>query len=761
MGFLMTASTAAAQNAPKTTSGGSITIGSLGTESVGSSKFTEYRQIPSGGSIPFVNLFTTGGKVDFNLTGYNVQQSDQRFLGNLKGAGMSLKFDWNQIPHDMGNNARSMFDLSAPGVWTMPDNLQQVLQTAVDTKLPTTARTYDFYAPLLAPAFASANLFSLSSQRKTGNVELNLGNRLPFDMTLSYKNEIKDGYRGLSSVNIRDRVSSVTEVASPLDEMTYDLGVRAARNFKSGNVYASVNRNVYDNRAQTMMLDYAFQAYDTPVTAASGSIPALGGTSRERFVMAPDNAATTGSAGFMLKFKRQTRISGSVGLSTRTQDASFYPYTANTAVNTAAGVPASSLAALPQRSYGGKVNTTTYNVSFSTKPVDGLNIRAQYRLYDLADKSNKWAITGDMSGGNAAWSVVTPTTADPYGHATANIYDTKNSRFTASATYDYRALTLEGQVRSGKLERTSREATSGNENGMAVTALLHASDWLRLRGTYDLGKRTAAGETLYGFQSDEAAFENTRTGIDIELTPTDGLDLTLAYFRRNVDFTGRPNRIVVASGAPVAGVAAFPNTPSGLLGTKFDSYTGEINYAPGDRFELGAFYTYEKDASTNQWSTTQGSATAGYSLNNLLNYAGSNKTNTFGANAVFQVVPDKHTFMLNAVQQKVDGLMDITAREAGSFYTPGRTTLIPSGRGGAADITDWDDTEVTSLSAQWDFAVMRGWTVSAGYMYEKYDFKDAFNSTSTLLPQSMVILTKPNDGAYNANLLFARLKYSF
>ena len=111
---------------------------------------------------------------------------------------------------------------------------EKLVTRVVDTHLPTSARTYDFYAPLLAPAFASANLFSLSSQRKTGNVELNLGNRLPFDMTLSYKNEIKDGYRGLSSVNIRERVSSVTEVASPLDEMTYDLGVRAARNFKSG-----------------------------------------------------------------------------------------------------------------------------------------------------------------------------------------------------------------------------------------------------------------------------------------------------------------------------------------------------------------------------------------------------------------------------------------------------------------------------------------------------------------------------------------------
>ena len=34
-----------------------------------------------------------------------------------------------------------------------------------------------------------------------------------------------------------------------------------------------------------------------------------------------------------------------------------------------------------------------------------------------------------------------------------------------------------------------------------------------------------------------------------------------------------------------------------------------------------------------------------------------------------------------AQSQKIDGLMDITANETGSFYTPGRTTLIPAGAG--------------------------------------------------------------------------------
>ena len=84
----------------------------------------------------------------------------------------------------------------------------------------------------------------------------------------------------------------------------------------------------------------------------------------------------------------------------------------------------------------------------------------------------------------------------------------------------------------------------------------------------------------------------------------------------------------MTSGAPTPGAQPIPNTPSGLLEAKYDSFTAEVGYNPSERIELDAYYTYEKDATTNQWSTT-----TGVNLNNLLNYAGTDKTDTFGLNA--------------------------------------------------------------------------------------------------------------------------------
>ncbi len=114
-----------------------------------------------------------------------------------------------------------------------------------------------------------------------------------------------------------------------------------------------------------------------------------------------------------------------------------------------------------------------------------------------------------------------------------------------------------------------------------------------------------------------------------------------------------------------------------------------------------------------------------------------------------------------AQSQKIDGLMDITAREAGSFYTPGRTTLIPAGQGGAADILDYDDTKLTTIVADLAYTVAKAWTLSVGYAYEEYSHADAFSDGTSIFPQSVLFFMKGNDGGYKVNLAYAKLNYRF
>jgi len=751
MGCLMAAPLATAQDAEGTTSGGKVTVQLLGRDDVDSSKFTEYREVPKGVSIPYFNLFATNSKIDFNLFGYNVHQTDQRYFGWFDTAAFDLKFDYNQIPHNMGNGAHTIEAEVSEGVWAMSNTLQQALGTTV-VNTPSSGRNVAFYDALLGPTFASAGQVDVSSTRKRGTATLDFGKKLPFDLAFTYMRELKSGYRGEDGGGIYSTISSALEVPGPLNEITQDISVRAAYNFKKGNLHASFARNLYNNRAETLTVDNPFQWFDTPYVSS------VGGAERARWVNAPDNEASTFNAGFLLKFAKQTRFGADFTMGRWTQDAPFYPYTINSAITTPSGVAADSLAALQQPSFNGKIDTTTINLTFSSRPVDNLAIRAAFRSYELTNKTDRYVITGDVSGSpDRSWSVVTATAADPYGHATANPYDNKTRRFSASASYDIGSLTLEAQGRFAKLERTSREATKGDDNGWAAAAVFHAKDWMDFRGSYDQAKRTVTeGETLYGFQADEAERETKRTALDVEFTLPKNLGLNFQYMRRDVSYPNRPNRIAVSGGAPVAGAQPIPGTPSGLLEAKYDSFTAEIDYAASEKVELGAYYTHEKDRTTNQWATT-----SGVNLNNQLNYAGSDKTDTFGVNGMFQLKPEVWKLSVNVMRQKVDGLMDITAREAGSFYTPGRTTLIPAGQGGAADINDWDDTTLTTVRAQLDYTMTKSWKLSAGYWYEKYDFKDAYTAGDLLMPTSVLIFVKSNHGPYEANVVYARLSYTF
>lgn len=732
---------------------GKATLLLLGRDDVSSSKFDEYREVAKGVSMPVFSLQGSHNGNDYAVFGQNIARSDQRYFGWANLSWIGISYDYNQIPHNMGYNGRTLYTETAPGVWSMNATLRQALGAAVDATLPTTARTYPFYSALLAPTIAAANNVDISALRQRGDVTFDLGAKLPFDLSLTYLREVKSGARGASGGDILSVVTTAIDVPETLNEVTQDIGIRFAYPFKAGDVHASFNRNIYDNQQDGLIVDNPFRATD--LAYVSTSVP--GGPASVRFGSAPDNEATRGAFGFLLKFGRQTRITGDMAFGSWTQNAQFLPYTINSVILTPAGAPANSLTSLQASSLNGKIDTTNVNFGFVSRPVAGLGIRLRYRNYDLTNKTTPIVWTGSTSGSpDRSWGSSSINEDQPNGYVTANLYDTKTSRFDAQVSYDIKDLTLEGGFRAASIDRTYREATSGDDNSYLFAALYRASDWLNLRASYEDAHRTADGHTVYGFQADEAERDTTRTGFELIINPVSSLGLTFAYQRRDVDFPNRPDRVQVSGGVPVAGAQPIPGTPSGLLEASYDSYTVEADYAPSERAQFGAYYTYEKDASTTQWSSTTGA-----NLNNLLNFAGSNEGNTFGVNATFQIVPEKWTFSFLANHQKIDGLMDITAREAGSFYTPGRTTLIPAGQGGAADITDWDDTQLTTITAQIDYHLAAAWTFSGGYWYEKYTYADAFSSGDTIFPQSVLFFMKADDGDYKVNVLYTKLTYRF
>jgi hypothetical protein len=763
-GLLATSLPAFAQTAgtvtPENWFSGKATLLLLGRDDVDSSKFQEYRIVPKGVSMPGFSLMGGHKGIDYALVGQNISQQDQRYTGWADLNWLGVAFDYNSIVHNMGFDGRTLFTENSPGVWNMSAYLRQYLGAAVDA-VPAASRTYPFYNDLLAPTLAAAPYEDLTSLRQRGNVAFDLGKKLPFDLQFVYLRELKTGARGDANGDVYGVVSTVVDYPETMDEVVQDIGLRAAWNFKAGSVYARYNRNTYTDNLNALVVDNPFRATDLAYT--STAVP--GGPAQGRFGVPPDNEANRFAFGLLYKMKKQTRLSADLAFNTWTQNEAFLPYTINSAIFTPAGAPANALSTLQRSSLDGKIDTSMYNFAFSSRPTDNLSVRMRYRVYDLTNKTNRFVITGDTSGSpDRTWGAAgTPTADEPYGHATAQNYDTSSKRFDLQASYDIKDFTIEGSYRHGNLDRTYREAESGTENMYGIAAVYHTGGMVDLKAMYDSYKRTADGDTIYGFQEDEAEKTVKRTGLQVELSPADKVGLSFTYYRNNRDYPNRPNRVPVVSGAPAPGAQPFPDTPSGLIEANYDTFTVDVEYVPTERAEVGAWYTYEKNTALNRWHTTTtvaGTPTT-YTLNNSLTYDLSDKGNSFGINAAFTLVPEKWKLMFLFTQQKIDGLMDITAREAGSFYTPGRTTLIPAGQGGAADITDYDDTEWTTASVSLAYTYNTKTSLSVGYAYDKYTFTDAYNANNSMFVQAPLFFMQENNGNYTANIVYTKLTVRF
>jgi hypothetical protein len=605
---------------------------------------------------------------------------------------------------------------------------------------------------LLGPTIAAAEHSNLEALRQRGNYVIDVGKKLPFDLAFTYNNDQKTGYRGASAGDILGVVTASVDVLEPLDEVTQDYGVRWNwKSQKRGDVHATFNYNTYDDRIDELIVDNPFRATDLAYT--STSVP--GGPAQARFSTAPDSEAMRGAFGALFKFGRQTRITADVAYGQWTQNAAFLPYTINSAIFTPSGAPANALSSLQQSSLDGKIDTTSYNFTFVSRPADPLSVRIRYRNYAYKDKSARYVIAGDTSASpDRVWGAANaPTAEEPYGHATANRTDSSIGQFEAQASYDIGDLTIEGAYRNAQTSwegRVVSSGTDGSENIYIASAVYHGKDWLDFRAHFDSGKRTVSGieagsvAAVQGVMADHAEREQTRIGADIELMPSDHYGLTFTYYRKQDDYPNRPFKVTSDSG-----------TESGLLEANYDMYSVDFNAVAGARTELTMFYSYEKVAEVNQWVTLTSGA-----VNNLLTYAPWDKSNTVGVNGNFELVPDKWKVRLLAQYQKVDGFLDVTARESGAFYTPGRTTLIPTGQGGAADIDDYDDTLWTTVAASIDYTV-KAWTWSAGYAFDKYTNADAFSDGTTIFPQAVLFYLKANDGNYSTNVVFTRLTYRF
>ncbi len=684
----------------------SVTFRLLGRNDVSSSKFEEYRSLPKGTSVPEFNLTGRLKGLDFSLFATNVSQRDQRYLGLVRGGGVKVVFDYNEIEHNIGFDGRSLFNQTSSGVWSLSPTLRSLLQTAWDAT-PSANRTYPWLLDFWGPSLATGGRADVSLQRNRGSYVADLSGLVGFGLKLSYQRETRRGAKDTTPVYV---ASQIFELPTPTDYLTQDFGLTASLDRKWGNLHAGFRTNWFTNNNPLMIVDNPLRATD------AAYVNPIGGPAQGHNVMAPDNTATTVSFGALLKLGRKTRLLGDVTRSRWKQNAAFAPYTFNTAILTADGKPANSLSSLPAASLNGLIDVTTLFGSFLTRPWAPLSISLRYRSYDLDNKTPQIVSPGYASW-DRSWST-TGNTSVPYG--------IKTGRFDAIIGLDLgRTLALEGAYRWNDNRKTFREVEKTVEQALALSAVYRGLDWALLRAVYETAKRKAHGIEV-GFPDllfDEAERESSKAGLDLELSPFGPLTFLVAIFDRK---------------------DTYRNPSWGYQSAHYQTLTGEVDLDT-KRFDATFYYTKERNRDGHKGYQTISSVLEWYTA------MADDKTDSLGASLKLALVPDKWDASAHYSYQKVNGFLDLAGSAA--------IEATRAGNGGIMDVPDFDDTSRTLLQAQLSYAVSPDCTLALGAWSERYRFNDASVQVGLYFPAPGVFSLAPDNGGYAATVYYSTLTF--
>ena len=218
---------------------------------------------------------------------------------------LGVAFDYNQIPHNMGNDGADAVHRDGPRRVEHERHAAQVARrrgrrgagrrraTTRSTRpcSPRRSRRPSTSTSAACASAATSRSMSAGSCRSTW--------RSPTTATS------RPGTAARAAATFSAWSPSAVDVPEPLDEVTQDFGVRWAWNFQNkGNVHATFNRNLYNDRIDSLIVDNPFRATD--LAYVSTAVP--GGPAQARFSTSPDNEATRGAFGAQFKFARQTRI---------------------------------------------------------------------------------------------------------------------------------------------------------------------------------------------------------------------------------------------------------------------------------------------------------------------------------------------------------------------------------------------------------------------------------------------------------------------
>jgi len=706
------------------------TVQGLDVDTV-SSKFLEYRDVPTGVAVPSVRAFGEKDRFRYDLLAEGVRQADEHYRGLLGHDSFRLGLDFRRIPHRFGNEGRTLLAPTSEGVLEMSDTLQGAFQGALEKQFAANPNgiNFTFLSGLVSPSLADGNVVDLELERQRSRVDLELLPGRDFSLHVNYFHERRTGDRAAAGTSFG--FGNVVETPEPVHYLTQDVSAVGSLERKWGSARAGLGYNRFDDRLQSETCDNPFRAVDSIGSSSSPNSSSIGGPTQGRMALPPDNEAFRGFGGATVRLPGHTRLMADLSLARWRQNDTFIPYSTNTAITSP--LNASNPATLPTSSLDGRIGVFSQSYTLTSRPRLPLQFTARYRDYDVNNDTPRISFPGYVQF-DETWQT-TGRISVPYGY--------HSRRFDATGAYDFDRLNVELGYHYNGFDRTFRETGKTTENTVSVAANLRLAEWSSLRGTYEHGSR---GFDHYDFaHSEEASFVSPGTPTQQPL---------LRRYDQAARDLDRVTALVQGSPGDKFSFSAFYRLNNedydlesglGLSSAHYSALGADVDYTPSARWSLFGYYSHENGEGF--LLGRQSGSTP--SVNSADDWSSriTDKTDTVGAGANIQLVPDRWTLNLSGRYQNTDGFNDL-------FSPPGGSPDV------AFPISDFDDTRLVTLTGELRYAVSHGWRLSLGTWWEDYRIRDSqTQNTGNYAPSSFLL--NANDGDYKAIVAYVGVTRSW
>ncbi len=605
-----------------------------------------------------------------------------------------ISLDYNELPTVRSHSSRTPFTNPGSDYLSLPDGWVPGTNTAGMTQL--------------LPSLRDAELEVKRERLKLGYEQV-----LPahWQLRSSYRNETKDGISSLGAV-IGNSGGNPRAVLLPhaIDYHTqqFDAALSYAADGKHFEIAYYLSAFDQGERALTWQNPYAaISGWGSDSSAADATEASVGFPDGSgRIAQPPDNQFHQFSVLGGYPVGTHSHINADLAVGRMTQDETFLPYTVNPALAASITVP------LPRDSLDGRIDTTLFNLRFTSRPTPRFNWRASWR-YDNRDnktpRDEYFFIAGDSitqtDTGSANSTLSRYRRNEPYSY--------REQKFSADANY---RLARRTHLSAGVERRDTDRDYSERHEAIEDTVKFEIKSGIgeRLTGGLNLSRSKRRGSTYRGEEPFLSSYRPQYTGNPATLGWENHPDLRKYYMADRVRTRAALSLNYLWAEAWTASLGAnylrddYHHSDMGLTASKMTGYTLDISYTPDGENMLYGFVSHDRMDSDQEGRSFRGFAKAADAINPARNWFAElrDETDTIG-------VGFKH---------EINESLSLGA----DFVYANARGAVNVNTGSALSSAPLPDTLVRLQSLEWygDYRVHPGTTLKARYRIEKYQSRD-------------------------------------